>query len=173
MAAGAGFYDANGVWQYGETDAIALFSDTLNKGMDSVSDAIGADRTRLTTAENDITQIDSQIADIFAQISDTGWATVTFTGWTVASAVQFRRIGRVVYVRGEIFGGTPGGTVIATLSTGLRPPVRSAFPLLDLGSGTADGRLNIETTGAVTIYGGNGGASSPGLSLAGVSYCLA
>lgn len=51
MSAGAGFYDANGVWKYGETDSIALFSDTLNKGMTSVSSAISADRTRLTTLE--------------------------------------------------------------------------------------------------------------------------
>jgi hypothetical protein len=47
----AGFYDANGVYQYGESDPIALFSATLNKGMDSVSDAIGLDRIRLTKLE--------------------------------------------------------------------------------------------------------------------------
>lgn len=51
MASGAGFYDANGVWKYGESDSIALFSDTMNKGMTSVSSAISADRTRLTTLE--------------------------------------------------------------------------------------------------------------------------
>jgi hypothetical protein len=134
--------------------------------MDSVSDAIGLDRTRLTAIETDITAIETAIFD-------TGWSTVTLTGWTVASTVQFRRIGRVVHCRGEIYGGTTGTTVLATLSSQFRPPVRSAFPLPDLSAGTSDGRMNIDTNGAITIYGGNGGAGSPGLSLAGVSYCLA
>lgn len=46
-----GFYDANGIWQYGEDDNIALFSDTLNKLADSTSDAFTSDRSRLSTLE--------------------------------------------------------------------------------------------------------------------------
>jgi hypothetical protein len=41
MASGAGFYDSNGIYKYGETDDISLFSDLLNLGMDSVSTEIG------------------------------------------------------------------------------------------------------------------------------------
>ena len=166
MAAGAGFYNDLGIWQYGETDSIALFSDTLNKGMDSVSDVVGLVKAT-------VIDLEGQIGGIETAIADTGWSTLILTGWTVASTVQFRRIGRVVHCRGEIHGGTTGTTVVATLSSQFRPPVRSAFPLLDLGAGTSDGRMNIDTNGAITIYGGNGGATSPGLSLAGVSYCLA
>lgn len=40
MASGAGFYDANGIYRYGETDQIGLFSDMLNIGMESVSSVI-------------------------------------------------------------------------------------------------------------------------------------
>lgn len=46
-----GTYDANGIWHYGESDNIALFSDTLNKLADSASSAITADRARLATLE--------------------------------------------------------------------------------------------------------------------------
>lgn len=46
-----GFYDANGIWNYGEDDNIALFSDTLNKLADSTSDAFTSDRSRLSTLE--------------------------------------------------------------------------------------------------------------------------
>lgn len=46
-----GSYDANGIWNYGEDDNIALFSDTLNKLADSTSDAFTADRSRLSTLE--------------------------------------------------------------------------------------------------------------------------
>lgn len=52
MAAGPGFYDAQGVWQYGEsTPAGPLFSDYLNLLADSTSDAIAADRVRLVSLE--------------------------------------------------------------------------------------------------------------------------
>lgn len=40
MAAGAGYYDVNGIYHYGETDNIGLVSDLLNIGMDSVSNSI-------------------------------------------------------------------------------------------------------------------------------------
>lgn len=46
-----GFYDANGIWNYGESDNIAPFSDTLNKLADSTSDAFTSDRARLGTLE--------------------------------------------------------------------------------------------------------------------------
>jgi len=46
-----GSYDANGIWHYGESDNIALFSDTLNKLADSASSAITADRSRLASLE--------------------------------------------------------------------------------------------------------------------------
>lgn len=46
-----GSYDANGIWNYGEDDNIALFADTLNKLADSTSDAFTADRGRISTLE--------------------------------------------------------------------------------------------------------------------------
>lgn len=49
MATGA--YDANGIWQYGEDDNIALFSDLLKLGTASTSSAFTADRARLSTLE--------------------------------------------------------------------------------------------------------------------------
>lgn len=49
MATGA--YDTNGIWQYGEDDNIALFSDLLNLGTESTSDAFTDDRARIATLE--------------------------------------------------------------------------------------------------------------------------
>jgi hypothetical protein len=51
MATGAGYYDAEGVWIYGENDHIALFSDLLNLGENSVSDQFTLDRSRITAVE--------------------------------------------------------------------------------------------------------------------------
>jgi len=52
MAVGA--YDANGIYQYGESDPIALFSDLLNIGQESTSDAFTDDRSRITFIENNL-----------------------------------------------------------------------------------------------------------------------
>ncbi|WP_053205837.1 hypothetical protein [Jiangella muralis] len=49
MATGA--YDSNGIWIFGEDDPAAPFSDLLNLGMESVSDEIANDRTRLDGLE--------------------------------------------------------------------------------------------------------------------------
>jgi len=46
-----GSYDANGIWNYGEDDNIALFSDLLNLGTESTSDAFTDDRARIATLE--------------------------------------------------------------------------------------------------------------------------
>lgn len=51
MGAGVGALDENGIWQYGEADNDALFSDLLNRGQESVSDAFTLDRTRLGNLE--------------------------------------------------------------------------------------------------------------------------
>jgi hypothetical protein len=64
MAAGAGYYDANGIWIYGETDPIALFSDTLNKGMTSVSVVQTQNSTNLDFLELEVNNIENQINNI-------------------------------------------------------------------------------------------------------------
>jgi hypothetical protein len=49
-----GSLDTNGVWNYGEDDNIALFSDLLNLGTTSTSDAFTSDRARLSTVESNL-----------------------------------------------------------------------------------------------------------------------
>lgn len=51
-----GYYDANGVYIYGEDDNISLFSDLLNLGEESISDAI-------TDIKTDITALEASLAD--------------------------------------------------------------------------------------------------------------
>lgn len=46
-----GSYDANGIWQYGESDNISPFSTTLNKLAASTSSGFTADRARIATLE--------------------------------------------------------------------------------------------------------------------------
>jgi len=47
-----GSYDANGIWQYGESDNISPFATTLNKLAASTSSGFTADRARIATLES-------------------------------------------------------------------------------------------------------------------------
>jgi hypothetical protein len=69
MASGAGYYDANGIYRYGETDQVGLFSDMLNIGMESVSDSIAN--------LSGILQISSVNLNTLAQITSTSYVDVS------------------------------------------------------------------------------------------------
>lgn len=88
-----GSYDANGIWQYGEDDNIALFSDTLNKLADSTSDAFTSDRSRISTLEaGSLSGLIPVKAASVTIASGTGSAntlgTITFTNATSVSLNQ-------------------------------------------------------------------------------------
>lgn len=101
-----GSYDANGIWNYGEDDNIALFSDTLNKLADSTSDAFTSDRSRLSTLEAGslaglipVKPTSVVVATGTASVSDVGL--VSFTGATSLSlnnvfTANYRRY-RIMY----------------------------------------------------------------------------
>jgi hypothetical protein len=55
MPLGPGSLDSNGIWQYGEDDSEDLFSDLLNVGQESTSDAIALDRARIGELEGKFT----------------------------------------------------------------------------------------------------------------------
>lgn len=67
-----GYYDANGIWQYGEDDNIALFSDLLNLGQDSTSDQFTNDRARIAFLEQSVEQASTFVASS-AAARDSYW----------------------------------------------------------------------------------------------------
>jgi hypothetical protein len=114
MAAGAGFYDAEGVWQYGETDNIGtLFSDFMNVAPVSISTQFAADRSRLTTLE---TAVDNPTVYVAASAAarNAHWGTPT-TGSTQRAlqdlgATTIRTdLGIVERYFANHSGGNPGG----------------------------------------------------------------
>ena len=132
--------DANGVWQYTETETVAPFSAMLNRLAGSVS---------------------GKIAPL---IVDTGWVnlilssgTTTPTGYTA----QVRRCGNWVSVRGRGIRSTwAGDQLIATLPTvpgiTLAPFNTVEAGPCPYGTDSATGRLNINSLGQVRIGGGTG-----------------
>lgn len=114
MATGA--LDSNGVWQYGEDDARDTFSELLNIGQDSISDAIAADRARLDALE---------AAGTLSTLS-TGIATAS-SGWSIQSQTGRKKNGiAFIYIRFERTGsaitvpsdGNVGPSVMGTLNSG-------------------------------------------------------
>lgn len=114
-----GFFDSNGIWNYGEDDNIALFSDTLNKLADSTSDAFTADRSRLSTLEAGslaglIPVVPASVVVASGSAAVNSLGTVTFTGATVISlnGVFTSRYNnyRIIFDLGA--GSTGNGTVL-------------------------------------------------------------
>jgi hypothetical protein len=71
-----GSLDTNGVWNYGEDDSIALFSDLLNLGTTSISDAFTVDRARLSTIESN-QEATSTFVAASAAARDSRWGVPT------------------------------------------------------------------------------------------------
>lgn len=69
-----GLLDANGIWNYGEDDNIALFSDLLNLGTESTSDAFTADRARLSTIESNL-EVTTTLVASSSTARDARWGT--------------------------------------------------------------------------------------------------
>ena len=102
----------------------------------------------------------------FDNTTDTGWLSLTMAaGWTANSAVQYRRIGNRVHVRGLIRdddGVIAAGTYTsATLAAGYRPGVDQYWPAVGWVSGGTDAfaEAYVTTAGAlaVIVYGNTTG----------------
>lgn len=92
MALGA--YDSNGIWKYGESDNIALFSDTLNKLANSTSSAFTSDRARIGTLEAGslsglIPITTGTVTGAGGTVTTNGLGTVTFTTCTSITLDNF------------------------------------------------------------------------------------
>ena len=155
-----GTYDANGIWHYGESDNIALFSDTLNKLADSASSAITADRSRLSTLEAGslagvIPVKPGSITAVTGTATMTTLGVVNMTGVTkiqlqdVLNKSQFSHY----MVRLNVTNGTTAGFVIQTRlmkSTGEDATGAYAYNFI-LGAGNSTSLTVYNAVGATQI----------------------
>ena len=120
MATGA--YDANGIWQYGEDDNIALFSDLLNLATESTSDAFTDDRARIATLESGslaglIPVIPVTVTATTGTASVTSLGTVTFNG---CSAIRLDGVFSTNYKNYRIIYTLNAGTATADINLKFR-----------------------------------------------------
>lgn len=158
MASGA--LDTNGIYQYGEDDIAALFSDLLNLLAESTSTQFTGDRSRLTVLE---TSVDALATDSgWITVGTTGaptygssWAGYTSGGWTAAA---FRRVGGSVFLAGvsQKSASWSSGETVYTMPAGYRPSRRVRM-FVEQGSAQI---AQIETTGEVKLmFSGSSGAT--------------
>lgn len=130
-----GSLDPNGVWLYGEDDARDTFSELLNIGQDSVSDAVAADRARLTAIET---------AAVTGAV--TSGVMTAATGWSITSAVGRRKSGlafiEVLFIRTGADIAVPsvgnvGDTLMGTFNAGWVPAGGMTYPGV-----SRDGRIS-------------------------------
>ena len=137
-----GTLDANGVWIYGEDDPASPVSDLLNLGEDSVSDAVGDAKARLTALESS-----NAAASAVALTLAAGWTAIA--GY--APPTSYKGPGGIVVVQGTVR--RTGATItadasgtIATLAVGHRP---SGPLLVSAPKDTTQITLNYATSGAI------------------------
>ena len=91
-----------------------------------------------------------------AEIQDSGWIAVTSldNSFTSPTAVAYRKINNIVYMRGNLFQGTSNTTAF-TLPAGYRPSIDVVVPVQKFGTGVidyitvyADGRVTPNSTAA-------------------------
>lgn len=94
---------------------------------------------------------ESTIYNINEKIQDSGWIDLPLAeGITVGEArkvAQYRKIGKIVYLQGDIAGVTGNGTLIGTLPIGFRPEITQY--MLQPRSGTAYWRMRIDPDGSI------------------------
>lgn len=88
-----------------------------------------------------------------ATLGDTGWQSVSSfsNGYSAPTAVAYRRINNVVYMRGNVYNGTANTTAF-TLPTGYRPSVDVVVPVQQYGTGNIN-YVTVSTSGTVTPNG--------------------
>jgi len=97
---------------------------------------------------------------VFNDDSTSDWTGVTFaTGWgnlSGAQAVEYRKIGDIVYLRGTAERTSGSGTTIFTLPSGYRPPAQLRFANRSRWSnslGEISSRMTISAAGVVSMTG--------------------
>ncbi|MGG7509441.1 hypothetical protein [Plantibacter sp. YIM 135249] len=157
----AGSKDSNGIWQYGEDDLRALFSDLLNLATASVSVAVGAIKSRLTTLETKTAHITDSDFKIIGATGNppfaSGWSGVFIGGW---NGLAFRKRDGILYLNGAYNKASwVAGELVMTLPVGYRPSRQtrvfaygSAFHSVDI---YVDGsvRMTIAGGGSVVVAG--------------------
>ncbi len=131
----------------------------------TVFDRLDVLETKVTEIESDIADIEStidtmtdEIVDMIAVTVDSGWKTLPLASGIVAyneaNTPQYRKIGKLVVIRGTVKGVTARNTVIGNLPDGFRPTKANPYvqnTSLATGNFATQTRLTVTTIGDVKL----------------------
>lgn len=113
---------------------------------------------RLDALEATVGNIANELVQLEDLLSDSGWITLPLasgiTAYNEANTPQYRKIGKLVIIRGTVKGVTARNTVIGTLPSDFRPSKANPYvqnTSLGTGNFATQTRLTVTTTGDVKL----------------------
>lgn len=107
---------------------------------------------------DDVAQLQIDVSNLKAATADSGWLTLPLSegivAYNEANSPQYRKIGKLVIIRGTVKGITARNTVIGNLPNGYRPTKANPYVQnTSLGSGNVatQTRVTVTTTGDIKL----------------------
>lgn len=113
---------------------------------------------RLDALEATVNNLTNELVQLEDILGDSGWIPLPLangiTAYNEANTPQYRKIGKLVIIRGTVKGVTARNTVLGTLPTGYRPSKANPYvqnTSLGTGNYATQTRLTVTTTGDVKL----------------------
>lgn len=107
---------------------------------------------------NDVAELQQDVSELKEATADSGWRTLPLNEgiepYNEANTPQYRKIGKLVIIRGTVKGVTARNTVIGNLPVGYRPTKANPYVQnTSLGSGNVatQTRVTVTTTGDIKL----------------------
>lgn len=136
---------------------------SLTISADTVEDEIREYNELISRADSrsiydDVAQLQIDVSNLKAATADSGWLTLSLSegivAYNEANIPQYRKIGKLVIIRGTVKGITARNTVIGNLPVGYRPTKANPYVQnTSLGSGNVatQTRITVTTTGDIKL----------------------
>lgn len=134
----------------------------------TIFERLDALEANVNTLNVDVDELTSTVEDMDNRIpTDTGWLDLTLNegieSYSANQKPQYRKIGKIVFIRGAVTNIPERNTILATLPEGFRPVSVSNTYVQNTSLRTGDfamiARLTINTSGVLKLEGISDGAS--------------
>lgn len=120
-----------------------------------------AEFERMVTPQSvfeDIEELKEKVALLESYLDDSGWMDLPLADgikkWSDVNTPQYRRIGKLVFIRGAVKGITERNIVLGTLPEGFRPSIAAPYPQhtsMRTGNFAMFSRLQVSVNGEVKL----------------------
>lgn len=140
---------------------------TIFERVDALETSVTGLITDLSNLRKQFTSMEETLDQVLNAEEDTGWLPLTLQNGVEAYSTnqvpQYRKVGKIVFVRGAVKNITARDTVIATLPAGFRPVGASHTYVQNTSQRTGNfamySRMIVNTSGAIKLEGITDGAA--------------